>query len=323
MTTRLSRISAPQAFYLLRNATAIPKTMYTLRTSRPWLFPELLLEWDTAVREAVAHVTKNSMCDRTWTETTLPIREGGLGIRAAGELAVSAYLASVYSVNTLVSGLVSCDLEIVIEAPISLWCAKSACSPPVVTDRSNQKMWSAPIIKQHRRLADSISEDEHLQKARRNAVATPESGAWLSALPAAVLGTLVDDEVFRVCIGLRIGSKLCAKDVANCGKNVDEYAYHGLSCGICAGAGRCRRHTELNETLRRALYTSGTPSILEPVGTSASDNMRPDGLTVGKREETCLGCYMRRYISPFVHCGNIVYSRSGGQRSRREKVSDV
>lgn len=89
-------------------------------------------------------------------------------------------------------------------------------------------MWDAPIVKQHRRLAD-ISENDHLQKARRNAVATPESGAWLSALSAAALGTLMDDEVFRICIGLRIGSKQCAKHVAKRGKKVDEYAYHGLS----------------------------------------------------------------------------------------------
>ena len=53
---------------------------------------------------------------------------------------------------------------------------------------------------------------------------------------------------------------------------------HGLSCR--KSAGRHPRHTQINNLIHRALGLAQYPSVLEPVGLSATDAKRPDGKTV-------------------------------------------
>ncbi|KAG1655019.1 hypothetical protein GQR58_024744 [Nymphon striatum] len=49
---------------------------------------------------------------------------------------------------------------------------------------------------------------DQLDKARLLAAASPKSGSWLEVLPVPNLGTRLDDEAFRIGIGLRIGAAL-------------------------------------------------------------------------------------------------------------------
>ncbi|KAF2880850.1 hypothetical protein ILUMI_25319 [Ignelater luminosus] len=42
--------------------------------------------------------------------------------------------------------------------------------------------------------------------ARLKALQYPESGAWLQAIPSSDIGTLMDNNSFRVCVVLQIGS---------------------------------------------------------------------------------------------------------------------
>ncbi|KAJ4448506.1 hypothetical protein ANN_10522 [Periplaneta americana] len=53
---------------------------------------------------------------------------------------------------------------------------------------------------------------------------------------------------------------------------------NALSCVMSKG--RLSRHSSLNDIIKRALTSSGVPSILEPSGISRSDGKRPDGLTL-------------------------------------------
>ena len=53
--------------------------------------------------------------------------------------------------------------------------------------------------------------------ARLDAVASPHSADWLSAMPIAACGLVLDNEAVRVAIGLRLGLDLCSPHVCHCG----------------------------------------------------------------------------------------------------------
>ncbi|GAU97252.1 hypothetical protein RvY_08579 [Ramazzottius varieornatus] len=115
-------------------------------------------------------------------------------------------------------------------------------------------------------------------KARLMAVSTKISGTWLHALPASSLGNLLDDNTLRISVGLWLGSRLCQPHMCRCGEVVDEYGLHGLSCP--RSSGRHSRQASLNESVRRALVSAQVPAVLEPLGLSRDDELRPDGKTM-------------------------------------------
>ncbi|KAF2883911.1 hypothetical protein ILUMI_22251 [Ignelater luminosus] len=86
--------------------------------------------------------------------------------------------------------------------------------------------------------------------ARLKALQLPESGAWLQAIPSSHIGTLMDNNSFRVCVALRIGSPVCRPYNCICGAQVSVDGRHGLHCG--KGSGRFLRHNELNDILKQA-----------------------------------------------------------------------
>ena len=111
------------------------------------------------------------------------------------------------------------------------------------------------------------------------AVACPESGAWLNALPISALGLRTDDEVIRIAAGLRLGLPLCRSHLCTCcNSNVDELGVHGLCCRFSKG--RHSRHAFLNDIIKRALDSAKGPCHLEPASLYRSDGKRPDGASV-------------------------------------------
>ena len=71
---------------------------------------------------------------------------------------------------------------------------------------------------------------------------------------------------------------MCQPHTCRCGKLVNKYGTHGLSCTYAAG--RLSRHGQVNDIVKRALATAQIPSIKEPKGLSKDDVKRPDGLTL-------------------------------------------
>ena len=105
-----------------------------------------------------------------------------------------------------------------------------------------------------------------------------ESGLWLQALPSSNIGTLLDRTTFRIATCIRLGAPCNAAHLCHCGSAADRFGHHGLSC--IRSAGRIPRHAALNDIIRRAFTTSGTPSVLEPNGLARDDGKRPDGMTL-------------------------------------------
>ena len=62
-------------------------------------------------------------------------------------------------------------------------------------------------------LLDEAENDEESSHLR--AVSTRRSGVWLRALPVSPLGLRMDYDMVRVAVGLRLGSLVCGRTIAN------------------------------------------------------------------------------------------------------------
>ena len=81
----------------------------------------------------------------------------------------------------------------------------------------------------------------------------------------------------KIACGLRLGSVICHPYVCICGKMVESFGRHGLSCKHQLG--RWSRHNEVNHIIKRSLVQAKIQATLEPANLSRLDGKRPDGLT--------------------------------------------
>ena len=243
----------------------------------------MLAEYDLTMRSALSAILNTQLDDTAWQQASLPIKSGGLGVRSAVQLSASAFLASVHGADALVSRIVlgSCLLSqdpLVIRAT-QLWNGLVGANVLLAPSGSPslQKSWDAPIVTAwYERVLTSAPDD--YSKARLRAVASPHSGDWLKAIPAANLGLRMDNESVRIAVGLRLGTNLCAPFICACGSQVDACGSHGLSC--VKSAGRQLRHSLVNNEVLKAFSRAGIPATREPTGLIPASALRPDGATV-------------------------------------------
>ena len=148
MGERLQHIFSQDAILLLRNAFTIPKLLYLLRTSSCFL-STTLQSYDDELRKIICSIMNICLSEAAWTQATLPVQLGGLGIRSAVQLAPSAFVASIHSSQDLVSKilpphLLSADLPNKDKA-ISVWSQGHQQSPQDKAS-SSQKAWDTPRV---------------------------------------------------------------------------------------------------------------------------------------------------------------------------------
>ena len=140
--------------------------------------------------------------DPAWTQATLPVRFGGLGIRSAMQLALSAFLASSLS---LIKTIVPAHLQSLPvphkDLALTMWFQGNENPPPSGTAARVQKSWDmCKVVKTAESLLENAPDD--MAHARLLAFSTKESGAWLHALPISSVGLRMDDNTVRVAVGL-------------------------------------------------------------------------------------------------------------------------
>ena len=91
---RLALLQAHDALCLLKTSIAMPKLLYVLRTSSCFNNP-LLDIFDDTLRRGLSLVLNVELRNKQWDQANLPVHMGGLGVRNAGMLASSDFLASV------------------------------------------------------------------------------------------------------------------------------------------------------------------------------------------------------------------------------------
>jgi len=89
---RLSSLSAHDALILLKASFSAPKMMHTMRCS-PCANHPALVEYDNLVRKVICAITNLDLSDLQWLQASLPVKEGGLGVRRVTSLAPSAFWA--------------------------------------------------------------------------------------------------------------------------------------------------------------------------------------------------------------------------------------
>ena len=164
------------------------------------------------------------------------------------------------------------------KAALAVWGEDHSHPPPPHPSSCSQRAWDAPKIKATVDfLLESAAND--LTKVRLLALSCPESGALLNALPLSSIGLIMDDDVIRIAVGLRLGLTLCHLHAcSDCGTEVNVDGIHGLSCHYSRG--HHFRHSALNGIIKRSLEAAKIPCHLEPSGRYRSDGKRPDGASV-------------------------------------------
>ena len=89
-------------------------------------------------------------------------------------------------------------------------------APPTEEGCKKQATWTKMQAAQ--KVESILQNADVITRSRWLAASSMESGAWLSALPAAALGNLLDDSSLRIAVGLRLGAVICTEHLCVCGK---------------------------------------------------------------------------------------------------------
>jgi hypothetical protein len=266
---------------LLKASFSAPKLLHNMRAS-PCSGHAALEKFDDLLRECVCSITNTDLTDVQWIQASLPVRNGGLGVRRVSSLAPSAFLASAVGTRGLQDMILlkcAATTDSVIDIVLNQWYithGQSGVFLPVGLLAAKQQEWDKPSIAADFARLNLSLPDRHNQ-ARLRAVSGSHSGDWLHALSISSCGLRLDDNAVRVAVGLRLGAKLCEPHLCPCGAKVNPEDTHGLACR--RSVGRTTRHHTLNDLVWRALSRASVPSIKEPVGLARTDGKRPDGLT--------------------------------------------
>ena len=170
--------------------------------------------------------------DHAWTQVSLPVSLGRLGVRSVVVVAPSAFLASSHASAELIDLLLPGNSHLCpyVDDALVLWSLGHCQPPPEGVDAGKQKAWDGVRV--------CLSADRLLQNAKDEsdrvrllAVSTKESGAWLETLPLSSMGLWMDDNTLRVSVGLSLGIPICGPHACqHCGCVVDTFGEHGLSC---------------------------------------------------------------------------------------------
>jgi hypothetical protein len=281
---RLITLNAHDALFLLKNCFGLPKLLYTLRCAACYK-STVLREFDGVIQHTLKIILNVDLADDVWTQATLPVSSGGLGVRLATDLALPAFLSSVngaasFTLKLLPSRLhaVSGDRDPACVAACLEWQTRCASTVPDPAKSGIQKAWDLPVVSRKREELLSAAQTQ-VGRARLIAAAAPHSGDFLHAAePCSSIGTRLDDISLRIAVALRLGSAICAPHTCVCGQQVDSSGTHGLACR--KSAGRHVRHNAVNDLIKRALSSANIPAMLKPHSLCRDDGKRPDGLTV-------------------------------------------
>ena len=276
---RLTKPGSHEAFYLLKSCFAIPRLQYLLRCT-PAFASSTLEDLAVTVKDALSSILNIQLGDEAWSQASLPIRWGGLGVRNVAPLAVSAFLSSLHASENLARVILPPSIFTMpdpqSQVATAVWLQRGGVSLPQGDDTVKQRAWDEAICSAT--YDQLLTRADQSSRARLLAVASPNAGAWLHALPCRNLGLCLSDRELRIAIGLRLGAPLVRRHTCVCGAVVDALGLHGLSCR--RSAGRQRRHAQANDVLIRAIRAADVQAELEPRLLFRDDGKRPDGATL-------------------------------------------
>jgi len=102
---RLKHLSAHEAFYLHRNCLSIHKWLNLLHSTPNWDSSSDLITVDRSQQDTFSDILNVELTDASWSQVSLPVRWGSVGVRSLVALALSAFLAYASLSGPLVTSL--------------------------------------------------------------------------------------------------------------------------------------------------------------------------------------------------------------------------
>ena len=151
LESRISYLQVQDALLLLQHSLTTPSLLYLLRTTPCFWSPKLAL-FDETLFQIISSVYNNSFSteDHLWTQASLPVKFGRLGIRSFIHHAPSAFLASLAGSSKLVYHIiwldgVSCSTP-ESEAALLEWSKWHKYAPPTEPASFKQKSWDVSVV---------------------------------------------------------------------------------------------------------------------------------------------------------------------------------
>ena len=190
---------------------------------------------DQIMKTSLESIVNIKLDETQWMQATLPISEGGLGIRRVNSLASSAYLASAAITADLQTDLL-CRCLVSPDSYLADLLDSRSDSLPSSLDPlpTKQNIWDRPLVEKCKSIVWT-KYDNPVHRARLTAACSPHSGDWLAALPIPPCGLCLNNEAVRVAIGLRLGLEICKSHSCRCGATVSNDRHHGLICKLAFG----------------------------------------------------------------------------------------
>ena len=201
MNDRILLLDGHPILFLLKNALFLPRLLFTFRSVPCHHYPELLSEYDVITRSTTEAICKIHFDDNSWSQAKLPVRYGGLGLRTAADLALTAFLssreASISLVNDILRQPTNKQED---DDEVRAWQDQNHVLP---SNAHKQRSWDdiqcssavatlVPVLIQHR-------------LACFKAASRPESGVWLNCVQNNRVGTFIDNDTLRIGVALRVG----------------------------------------------------------------------------------------------------------------------
>ena len=98
-TPQSAVLSAHDALILLKMSFSAPKMLHTLRNSPCVIRCQAM--FDSLLRKGIGTICNLDLTDIQWLQASLPVKDGGLGVRRVSSLASSAFLASAAATDAL------------------------------------------------------------------------------------------------------------------------------------------------------------------------------------------------------------------------------
>ena len=262
MREKLPLLDDPQlSLGITRNCLAAPKLTYSLRTQPPSQPVAASLQvFDDLLRDALSVIVGSPVPDLAWSQSSLPIKDGGLGVRRARDQHIPAFLGSSCQSAHLVSFFTECDIT---DTPEFLRASNdfreqsgSVNTPGFTQEAFQEKLDKATYNAFFSSLPDSR------EQARLQSLSLPHAGAWLTAVPIKGLDLHLLPAEFQAAVRYRLGLPVfaSARRCPACPSGtLDVLGDHAVACG--GSGGRISRH----DRLRDIIFNATTAASLAPI----------------------------------------------------------
>jgi hypothetical protein len=205
-----------------------------------------LLKFDTLLRSVISKICNVLLSDDQWTQASLPVSAGGLGVGSVTKLASFAFLASAAGTLPLQS-LVLRRCKIVnedITNSANHWKSLSVTDELNLSSETKQRLLDSTVANNtYNSLLEAQNNIYH--RARLLAAAPPpHSSDWLHVMPITACGLRLPDEAVRAAVGNRLGTFIRQVHSCSCGATIDPFGTHAFSCK--QNPGRTQRHHNIN-----------------------------------------------------------------------------